>query len=132
MILIHLVKFLFLIRVIIHSFLFIVFFFPRRMEQNECECPCECPLEVNECTGNLTNAENRYKYMKYFSCIYFALLCSRGNIHNLNLLNLSVWMFSCYDLKKTFLLAFHYCYDFCHGLCHKLCKVTLKAACVLI
>lgn len=30
-----------------------------RMEQNECECPCECPLEVNECTGNLTNAENR-------------------------------------------------------------------------
>lgn len=29
------------------------------MEQNECECPCECPLEVNECTGNLTNAENR-------------------------------------------------------------------------
>lgn len=29
-----------------------------RMEQNECECPCECPLEVNECTGNLTNAEN--------------------------------------------------------------------------
>ncbi|XP_016120811.1 VWFA and cache domain-containing protein 1-like, partial [Sinocyclocheilus grahami] len=28
------------------------------MEQNECECPCECPLEVNECTGNLTNAEN--------------------------------------------------------------------------
>uniref|UniRef100_A0A4W3HXJ0 Cache domain containing 1 n=1 Tax=Callorhinchus milii TaxID=7868 RepID=A0A4W3HXJ0_CALMI len=26
-----------------------------RMEQNECECPCECPLEVNECTGNLTN-----------------------------------------------------------------------------
>lgn len=31
----------------------------QRMEQNECECPCECPLEVNECTGNLTNAENR-------------------------------------------------------------------------
>lgn len=30
-----------------------------RMEQNECECPCECPLEVNECTGNLTSAENR-------------------------------------------------------------------------
>lgn len=30
-----------------------------RMEQNECECPCECPLEVNECTGNLTNAESR-------------------------------------------------------------------------
>ncbi|XP_075930052.1 VWFA and cache domain-containing protein 1 isoform X1 [Petromyzon marinus] len=30
-----------------------------RMEQNECECPCECPLEVDECTGNLTNAENR-------------------------------------------------------------------------
>ncbi|CAB1332223.1 unnamed protein product [Coregonus sp. 'balchen'] len=30
-----------------------------RMEQNECECPCECPLEVNECTGNLTYAENR-------------------------------------------------------------------------
>ncbi|CAL8346639.1 unnamed protein product, partial [Gadus morhua 'NCC'] len=30
-----------------------------RMEQNECECPCECPLEVNECTGNLTFAENR-------------------------------------------------------------------------
>ncbi|RXM31443.1 hypothetical protein EOD39_7020 [Acipenser ruthenus] len=30
-----------------------------RMEQNECECPCECPLEVNECTGSLTNAENR-------------------------------------------------------------------------
>ncbi|XP_047231109.1 VWFA and cache domain-containing protein 1 [Girardinichthys multiradiatus] len=30
-----------------------------RMEQNECECPCECPLEVNECTGNLSNAENR-------------------------------------------------------------------------
>ncbi|XP_027002706.1 VWFA and cache domain-containing protein 1 isoform X3 [Tachysurus fulvidraco] len=30
-----------------------------RMEQNECECPCECPLEVNECTGNLTHAENR-------------------------------------------------------------------------
>ncbi|TRY54000.1 hypothetical protein DNTS_015557 [Danionella cerebrum] len=30
-----------------------------RMEQNECECPCECPLEVNECTGNLTTAENR-------------------------------------------------------------------------
>ncbi|XP_028260294.1 VWFA and cache domain-containing protein 1 [Parambassis ranga] len=30
-----------------------------RMEQNECECPCECPLEVNECTGNLTNSENR-------------------------------------------------------------------------
>ncbi|XP_023650562.1 VWFA and cache domain-containing protein 1 isoform X2 [Paramormyrops kingsleyae] len=30
-----------------------------RMEQNECECPCECPLEVNECTGNLTNTENR-------------------------------------------------------------------------
>lgn len=30
------------------------------MEQNECECPCECPLEVNECTGNLTNAENRW------------------------------------------------------------------------
>ncbi|MED6279077.1 VWFA and cache domain-containing protein 1, partial [Characodon lateralis] len=29
------------------------------MEQNECECPCECPLEVNECTGNLSNAENR-------------------------------------------------------------------------
>ncbi|XP_048395492.1 VWFA and cache domain-containing protein 1 isoform X2 [Stegostoma tigrinum] len=29
-----------------------------RMEQNECECPCECPLEVNECTGNLTNAES--------------------------------------------------------------------------
>ncbi|MEQ2163544.1 VWFA and cache domain-containing protein 1, partial [Goodea atripinnis] len=28
------------------------------MEQNECECPCECPLEVNECTGNLSNAEN--------------------------------------------------------------------------
>uniref|UniRef100_A0A3B4AXJ2 Uncharacterized protein n=1 Tax=Periophthalmus magnuspinnatus TaxID=409849 RepID=A0A3B4AXJ2_9GOBI len=27
--------------------------------QNECECPCECPLEVNECTGNLTSAENR-------------------------------------------------------------------------
>uniref|UniRef100_A0A4W5RTY2 VWFA and cache domain-containing protein 1 n=1 Tax=Hucho hucho TaxID=62062 RepID=A0A4W5RTY2_9TELE len=30
-----------------------------RMEQNECECPCECPLEVNECTGNLSYAENR-------------------------------------------------------------------------
>ncbi|XP_038821713.1 VWFA and cache domain-containing protein 1-like [Salvelinus namaycush] len=30
-----------------------------RMEQNECECPCECPLEVNECTGNLTYTENR-------------------------------------------------------------------------
>ncbi|EHB12295.1 VWFA and cache domain-containing protein 1 [Heterocephalus glaber] len=30
-----------------------------RMEQNECECPCECPLEVNECTGNLTHAESR-------------------------------------------------------------------------
>uniref|UniRef100_A0A8C9W668 VWFA and cache domain-containing protein 1 n=1 Tax=Scleropages formosus TaxID=113540 RepID=A0A8C9W668_SCLFO len=30
-----------------------------RMEQNECECPCECPLEVNECTGHLTSAENR-------------------------------------------------------------------------
>lgn len=34
-------------------------FLPCRMEQNECECPCECPLEVNECTGNLTNAESR-------------------------------------------------------------------------
>ncbi|OXB66638.1 hypothetical protein ASZ78_013897 [Callipepla squamata] len=32
-----------------------------RMEQNECECPCECPLEVNECTGNLTNAESRWE-----------------------------------------------------------------------
>ncbi|XP_063283945.1 VWFA and cache domain-containing protein 1 isoform X1 [Pelobates fuscus] len=30
-----------------------------RMEQKECECPCECPLEVNECTGNLTNTESR-------------------------------------------------------------------------
>lgn len=38
--------------------LFCIFF--HRMEQNECECPCECPLEVNECTGNLTNAENRW------------------------------------------------------------------------
>lgn len=38
-----------------HGIIFVFF----RMEQNECECPCECPLEVNECTGNLTNAENR-------------------------------------------------------------------------
>lgn len=38
---------------------FLCVFCPCRMEQNECECPCECPLEVNECTGNLTNAESR-------------------------------------------------------------------------
>ena len=30
------------------------------MEQTECECPCECPLEVNYCTGDLLDDEDRY------------------------------------------------------------------------
>ncbi|XP_022243736.1 VWFA and cache domain-containing protein 1-like isoform X1 [Limulus polyphemus] len=30
-----------------------------RMEQKECECPCECPLEMNLCTGQLVDEEDR-------------------------------------------------------------------------
>ncbi len=31
-----------------------------RMEQTECECPCECPLEMNYCTGDLLEEEDRF------------------------------------------------------------------------
>ncbi|XP_054157249.1 VWFA and cache domain-containing protein 1-like [Oppia nitens] len=30
-----------------------------RMEQTDCECPCECPLELNLCTGQLFDEEDR-------------------------------------------------------------------------
>jgi len=30
-----------------------------RMEQTECECPCECPLEMDFCSGQLMDVEDR-------------------------------------------------------------------------
>ncbi|ELT96782.1 hypothetical protein CAPTEDRAFT_225126 [Capitella teleta] len=37
-----------------------------RMEQSECECPCECPLQMDFCTGQLLDEENRNP-----SCVHF-------------------------------------------------------------
>ncbi len=34
-----------------------------RMEQTECECPCECPLDMDFCTGELLDSEDRYVCM---------------------------------------------------------------------
>ncbi|KAH9496303.1 VWFA and cache domain-containing protein 1 [Bulinus truncatus] len=31
----------------------------KRMEQTECECPCECPLEMDFCTGQLLDSDDK-------------------------------------------------------------------------
>uniref|UniRef100_A0A2C9LCW0 Uncharacterized protein n=1 Tax=Biomphalaria glabrata TaxID=6526 RepID=A0A2C9LCW0_BIOGL len=31
----------------------------KRMEQTECECPCECPLEMDFCSGQLLDIDDK-------------------------------------------------------------------------